>query len=558
MSASPQNAYPSSVPPPPRRFGGRSSVFQGKPVASVSEFPAVDAGVNIEIPKVALDSISLSYKTNKGERLLALDKISMEVRKGEFLCVVGPSGCGKSTLLHLIAGLNPQTSGNVLMDGKPVTGPATDRILIFQELGLFPWLTVAGNVEFGMKMKNVPKAEREERVQHFLRLVHLSKFSNSYIHQLSGGMRQRVALARALATEPDVLLMDEPFAALDAQTRDLLHDELERIWAETGSTIIFVTHNVREAARLGDRVVLLTYRPGRVKQEFQVTCRGRATWSIRTSLAWHARFSIACGKKSTRAWRPSTPMKKLAKQAIFYGALIGLWALLAKLHIWPPYLFPPPWGVAHALRDGFSDHSFWIGIAVTMKRMLIGYTLSVVLGMVLGLGVSSSKFLEETVGGLLVSLQSLPSICWIPLAVLWFGLTEKAILFVVLMGSLLSVTIAMEDGRKQMPKIYGMAGRNLGASGFRLFWSVLLPASLPFIVNGMKQGWAFAWRSLIQAEMIFLSLGLGQLLMMGRDLSDMNQVLAVMILIIVLGYLVDGLIFRTMERRLQQKYGLAA
>ena len=270
MSASPQNAYPSSVPPPPRRFGGRSSVFQGKPVASVSEFPAVDAGVNIEIPKVALDSILLSYKTTKGERLLALDKINLEVKPGEFMCVVGPSGCGKSTLLHLIAGLNPQTSGNVLVDGTPVTGPGTDRILIFQELGLFPWLTVAGNVEFGMKMKNMRKTEREERVQHFLRLVHLSKFSNSYIHQLSGGMRQRVALARALATEPDVLLMDEPFAALDAQTRDLLHDELERIWAETGSTIIFVTHNVREAARLGDRVVLLTYRPGRVKQEFQV------------------------------------------------------------------------------------------------------------------------------------------------------------------------------------------------------------------------------------------------------------------------------------------------
>src|SRR5437879_4211420 len=249
-------------------------------------------------------------------------------------------------------------------------------------------------------------------------------------------------------------------------------------------------------------------------------------------------------------------MKKFARHAIFYAGLLAIWALLAKLKIWPPYVFPTPWGVLEALVAGFKDHSFWIAIAVSMKRMLLGYALSVVLGMILGLAVSSNKFLEETLGGLLVSLQSLPSICWIPLAVLWFGLTEKAILFVVLMGSLLSVTIAMEDGRKQMPKIYGMAGRNLGASGFRLFWSVLLPASLPFIVNGMKQGWAFAWRSLIQAEMIFLSLGLGQLLMMGRDLSDMSQVMAVMILIIILGYMVDGLIFRTMERRLQEKYGL--
>ena len=249
-------------------------------------------------------------------------------------------------------------------------------------------------------------------------------------------------------------------------------------------------------------------------------------------------------------------MKKLFKQVIFYSALLGIWALLSKLHIWPPYLFPAPWSVAEALWAGFADHSFWIGIGVTMKRMLIGYSLSVVLGMILGLSIASNKFLEETLGGLLVSLQSLPSICWIPLAILWFGLTDKAILFVVLMGSVLSVTIAMEDGRKQMPRIYSMAGRNLGARGFRLFWSVLLPASLPFVVSGLKQGFAFGWRSLIQAEMIFLSLGLGQLLMMGRDLNDMSQVLAVMMLIIILGFIIDGLVFRTIERKLQERWGL--
>jgi NitT/TauT family transport system ATP-binding protein len=202
--------------------------------------------------------------------LLALDNINLKVKAGEFLCIVGPSGCGKSTLLHLIAGLHQATSGNVLVDDKIVQGTGTDRILIFQELGLFPWLTVGQNVEFGMKMKEVSKAERAEKTQYYLRLVHLSQFKDSYTHQLSGGMRQRVALARALATEPDVLLMDEPFAALDAQTRDLLHDELERIWAETGRTIIFVTHNVREAVRLGDRVALMTFRPGRVKREYQI------------------------------------------------------------------------------------------------------------------------------------------------------------------------------------------------------------------------------------------------------------------------------------------------
>ena len=267
MNAKLQNAYPAAVPVTRTRV--RGNVSHCKPVASVITLP-LHTLEEMAVPKVALDRISLSYKTTSGERLLALDNVNLEVKPGEFLCVVGPSGCGKSTLLHLIAGLQAPTSGKVLVDGTPVSGPGTDRILIFQDLGLFPWLTVGGNVEFGMKMKNIGKAEREDRAQYYLRLVHLSKFKDSYIHQLSGGMRQRVALARALATEPDVLLMDEPFAALDAQTRDLLHDELERLWAETGRTIVFVTHNVREAVRLGDRVVLLAFRPGRVKEEFLV------------------------------------------------------------------------------------------------------------------------------------------------------------------------------------------------------------------------------------------------------------------------------------------------
>jgi NitT/TauT family transport system permease protein len=249
-------------------------------------------------------------------------------------------------------------------------------------------------------------------------------------------------------------------------------------------------------------------------------------------------------------------MKRAARLIVFYAGLLGLWSLLAQLKLWPPYLFPTPWGVAQALFVGFQDHSLVIAIAVSMRRVLIGYAISVVLGMVLGLGVASSKFLEETMGGLLVSLQSLPSICWWPLALLWFGLSQNAILFVVIMGSLLSVTLAMEDGRKQMPKIYSMAGRNLGASGFQLFLHVLLPASLPFVVSGLKQGWAFAWRSLITAEMLYLSLGLGQVLMMGRDLNDMSAVIAVMILIVAIGYVIDGIVFKSIERHLQRKWGL--
>ncbi len=220
--------------------------------------------------KILLKGVSRNFKTPRGVLLRALDNITLEVRPGEFLCIVGPSGCGKSTLLHLIAGLAKPSRGEIWTDGRRVEEPGTDRIVIFQELGLFPWLSVVENVEFGLRMRGISKPERRERARRYLRLVHLSHFEESYIHQLSGGMKQRVALARSLAMEPDVLLMDEPFGALDAQTRDLLHDELERIWTETGQTIVFVTHNVREAVRLGDRVVLLTFRPGRIKQQFPI------------------------------------------------------------------------------------------------------------------------------------------------------------------------------------------------------------------------------------------------------------------------------------------------
>lgn len=233
-------------------------------MAAVSEIPSITLD-----QKILVWEISKEY-SNGHNRMLALQEIELAVRRGEFVCIVGPSGCGKSTLLHIIAGLDQPTSGAILIDGKPTNGPGPDRILIFQELGLFPWLSVRENIEFGLKMKGMARKERSERARHFLNLIHLSQFENSYVHQLSGGMKQRVSLARALALEPGVLLMDEPFTALDAQTRDMLHDELERIWSQTGQTIIFVTHNVREAVRLGDRVVVMSYRPGTIKREFNI------------------------------------------------------------------------------------------------------------------------------------------------------------------------------------------------------------------------------------------------------------------------------------------------
>src|SRR6202140_739798 len=200
----------------------------------------------------------------------ALRPVDVDIAAGEFVCLLGPSGCGKSTLLSIIAGLESASSGKVLADGKEVRGAGTDRVLLFQEAALFPWLDVQHNVEFGLRQAGIRAKERAEIARRFIEIVHLKGFERSFAHQLSGGMRQRVAIARALAINPAILLMDEPFGALDALTRDRLHAELESIWTETRKTVVFVTHNVREAVALGDRVLVFSPRPGRIVAEFRI------------------------------------------------------------------------------------------------------------------------------------------------------------------------------------------------------------------------------------------------------------------------------------------------
>jgi len=207
---------------------------------------------------------------NSTDSLVALDGVTLDVRPGEFLTLVGPSGCGKSTLLDLLGGLAAPTEGRVLLDGRPVAGPARDRGIVFQQYALFPWRTAAQNIAFGLEIAGVAAKERRERAAYYLDLVGLAGFADRYPHELSGGMKQRVAIARSLAYEPEVLLMDEPFAALDAQTRETLQVELLRLWRRTAKTIVFITHGIDEAIVLGQRVVVMTSRPGRIKHILEI------------------------------------------------------------------------------------------------------------------------------------------------------------------------------------------------------------------------------------------------------------------------------------------------
>ncbi|MBF6336249.1 ABC transporter ATP-binding protein [Nocardia abscessus] len=216
--------------------------------------------------KLSLTGVHKQFAVRgSAERFTAIEDISLELREGEFLVLVGPSGSGKSTLLDLLGGLSKPTSGEILLDGKPITGPGLDRGIVFQQYALLPWRTARSNIEFGLEAKGLRRKARRELAEHYLELVGLSGFGDRYPHELSGGMKQRVAIARSLAFDPEVLLMDEPFAALDAQTRESLQDELLRIWRATGKTVLFITHGIDEAVYLGQRVAVLTSRPGRIK-----------------------------------------------------------------------------------------------------------------------------------------------------------------------------------------------------------------------------------------------------------------------------------------------------
>ncbi|MEK6635226.1 MAG: ABC transporter permease [Planctomycetota bacterium] len=249
-------------------------------------------------------------------------------------------------------------------------------------------------------------------------------------------------------------------------------------------------------------------------------------------------------------------MYSIIKRALFFILLIGIWELLFRFGIWPEYVLPTPVSVGKTLIHGFQDHTFLIGIAISMKRIAIGYGISIVIGIFLGLLIGRIRIFEETLGSLISGLQTLPTICWMPLALLWFGLNDRAIIFLVIMGAVLSITIATDTGVKSVPVLYLRAAKTMGARGWKLYLEVIIPAALPHIITGMKQGWSFAWRSLMAGELLIVCLGLGHLMMIGRELNDMSQVIAVMIVIIIIGILVDRLFFVKVEQRIRERWGL--
>ena len=226
------------------------------------------------LPKLSIRGLEKAFEVNEGfgrtRTVRAIDRVDLEIPDGEFVCVIGPSGCGKSTLLMILAGLYPRTAGEIALDGKPLSGPGLNRGVVFQDFGLFPWLTVRSNILYGVRQKGIPAGEHEAIAGHYIEMMSLHGFEHTYPYRLSGGMKQRVAIARALALDPELLLMDEPFGALDAQTRSTLQRVLVDVWEKTQKTVMFITHDVREATYLADRVIVMSARPGRITAEVRI------------------------------------------------------------------------------------------------------------------------------------------------------------------------------------------------------------------------------------------------------------------------------------------------
>src|SRR5438270_12818336 len=268
--------------------------------------------------------------------------------------------------------------------------------------------------------------------------------------------------------------------------------------------------------------------------------------------------AINMSAQRQRVLNPSPALGSWVRRSAFFILLLALWQVLAMTGLWPDYLFPGPLAVFGALVAGFQGGQFLQASLVSLQRLAIGYSISLVIGVVFGLLIGRVRLLEETVGSLILGLQALPSVCWLPLAILWFGLTERAIIFVVIMGALFSITLGVDAGVKNTNLIYLKAARNMGERNVALYSQVILPAALPAIINGLKQGWTFAWRSLMAGELIFFTLSLGNLLQTGRDLNDAAQVMSVMVVIMVIGAEMHGLMFGRIARSVRGRWGLGS
>jgi ABC-type nitrate/sulfonate/bicarbonate transport system ATPase subunit/ABC-type nitrate/sulfonate/bicarbonate transport system permease component len=495
--------------------------------------------------------------------LVVLDHVSLTVQRNQFVCLLGPSGCGKTTLLRIVAGLNEADGGSVLVGGKPIHGPGRERSMVFQNYGLLPWRTVRGNVEFGLEVRGESALERKQRCDAAIAKVGLKGFENHYPHQISGGMQQRTGLARALSKDPEILLMDEPFAAVDMQTREVLQEELLRIWNTTETTVLFVTHSVEEAVYLGDRVIVMAAKPGRIRADVEIDLpRPRFASDVKAS----RRFGELCatlrgmlvdgesGRPAEKdgtannlsarapARRPASSGERRGFKLTDHPKAVRIFSLVLTLGIWEwygrgvdPIFFSYPTAIVSALPVMLNSGELQKALLLTLQGLVIGFSSSIVVGVVIGLLMGRYRLFDYLVDLQISALYSTPNVALIPLLILWFGLGMTSKIVIVFLAAVFPIIVNTYGGVRNVSGGLVEIAQAEGAVERQIFGKIILPASLPFIMSGIRLAVGRAVVGMVVAEMFTAMSGLGGAIVYYSNAFATDKLFVVIILLALLG-----------------------
>ena len=544
-------------------------------------------------PKVRLRDLRKRFYV-RGRAVQALAEIDLDIRPGEFFCIVGPSGCGKTTLLRILAGLERQTDGSVAVARDHIQEPAAYKrplnALVFQEDSIFPWMTVLDNVSFGLKARGLSRSKRYSVAEPFIRKVGLGGFEDALPHQLSGGMRQRVSIARAFATDPEMLLMDEPFAALDEQTRLIMQAELLRIWEETRKTVLYVTHSIDEAIVLGDRILVMSARPGRIKDVVDVNTvfgRPRFVEQVKSSEQYGGLFGRVWGQlrnevvtaqpaneEDVRPMSSSTPAETVpqgslvevgspeatasapraaimavdpASSVLSPVLLLLLWEVLARVGVIDIRFFPAPSNIFATLGEMIRAGELWTHVSASLQRIGIGFLIGAVPGVIVGLAMGLFSPIRAVIQPLVDSTFPIPKIAVLPLFILIFGIGEESKYAIIATAVIYLVLINTAAGVKNIDRIYLDVGENFHARRLMMFTDVALPGALPMIAAGLKLGMGVALLVIVAAEFVGAKSGLGYLIWTSWQVFQVEKMYVGLLVIAVVGF-ASAILLNYLER----------
>ena len=519
----------------------------------------------VEASRAARPAIRIGDLQKTFGTLVAIDQVSVDIEPGEFFMIVGPSGCGKTTLLRILAGLDTATSGTIEID-TPANSGQPENSMVFQGELIFPWMTVWDNAAYGLRMRNAPAAVIKERVGHYLDATGLTRFADYYPHQLSGGMKQRVSIARAFANDPEILLMDEPFSALDAQNKLLLQEELLRIWDEQKKTVVFITHSVDEAVFLGDRIMVMTAQPGRVKSFVRVGLpRPRnlielqkapefgelvhRIWSGLRDEVQRARdqenreisnmTTQSVAGSPERSFTVSVRTRERILGVASPIALLVVWEVAARLHIIDTRFFPAPSSIIAVMIDMLRSGELVTNTLVSLRRLALGTLIGGVPALILGIAMGLNRWVRAVFDPLVAATYPIPKSAILPLALLIFGLGEGSKIFMVALGVFFPVVINATTGVLEINRIYLDVGRNYKASRWNTFWTIALPGALPVIMTGFKLGVGIGLLLIAIAEMIGAKSGLGFMIWTAWETFSVEQMYVGLFMIAIIGFVLS-------------------